>query len=439
MRNQVKIPGRKSAGRLVLNLAAQITLLGAFVIGGAPLSAQSIGQLFAKPGVMGDSLSQGFYGATVEKKTQDWAYPVLVSKQAGSNVTYNRLKGPYINLEDVLKGDCGVFCIASSIIGGHDGTVSTPTHAGITGADYTNALVTSGTCEDITAKKWEKEWYWRKWYHYTYRWIEVADCQDPDKYHELGLRNSGTQMQVMEAVRPSFIFGSVGANHVLCTALATSLDCLDTARWKRDSAEAFRRMRNISSVKGGVVFTVPNVTAIYYLENYNDPQGRAAYSGLKAFYKSSVSGTGDVLDSSEIGTISNFVNMVNTDLKNLAAANNYALTDAKVIFDDIKQNGRVIRSSGGYSPGVAGANWPLPGKPGIFGLDGVHPNRYGHAVLANELSTSINAKYGVSIPKVDEYAAWYYDSLNRSPVDLKDFLNESILGQVISFLINIFV
>ena len=47
----------------------------------ASLSAQvTVQQLFQKPGVIGDSLSQGFYGVTVEKKTQDWAYPVLVSK-----------------------------------------------------------------------------------------------------------------------------------------------------------------------------------------------------------------------------------------------------------------------------------------------------------------------------------------------------------------------
>lgn len=121
------------------------------IISASAISAQSQAQMFARPGVIGDSLSQGFYGATVEEKTQNWAYPVLVSKQAGSNVTYNVLKGPYINLEDVLKGDCGVFCIASSIIGGNGTTVGLPTHAGITGADYTTVLQTSGQCENINA------------------------------------------------------------------------------------------------------------------------------------------------------------------------------------------------------------------------------------------------------------------------------------------------
>ncbi|EMO64548.1 hypothetical protein LEP1GSC133_1252 [Leptospira borgpetersenii serovar Pomona str. 200901868] len=32
------------------------------------LAAQSRAELFARPGVIGDSLSQGFFGVTVEKK-----------------------------------------------------------------------------------------------------------------------------------------------------------------------------------------------------------------------------------------------------------------------------------------------------------------------------------------------------------------------------------
>ncbi|WCL49932.1 hypothetical protein [Leptospira sp. GIMC2001] len=402
------------------------------------ISAQSQADLFRKPGVIGDSLSQGFFGATVEKKTQDWAYPVLVSKQAGSSVTYNELKGPFINLEDVLKGDCGPICIGLAIIGGNQKTYSLPSHAGITGAEYTTVLKTSGKCEDITAKKQEKDWYWRTWYHYTYRWVTVADCQEPDKFHQFGLRSSGTQMEVMEKNKPSFVFGSAGANHVLCTALHTSLDCLDEPRFKRDIREVFRRMANIGSVKGGVLFTVPNVTAIAFLEPYKDPQNRAAYSGLKAFFRSSVSSPSHVLDATEINTINNFLTMLNNEIKAQGAANRYAVADLKVIFDDLKENGRPIRHSSGYSPGNAQANWPLPGKPGVFGLDGVHPNMLGHAVFANELIDSINSRYGYNIAKVDEYSAWFYDSLNRNPVDLKKFLTQTIFGQFISWVIGIF-
>lgn len=402
------------------------------------LNAQSQADMFRKPGVIGDSLSQGFFGATVEKKTQNWAYPVLVSKQAGSSVTYNELKGPYINLEDVLKGDCGPICLGLSIIGGNEKTYSLPTHAGITGAEYTTVLRTSGKCEDITAKKWAKDWYWKKWYWYTYRWVEVADCQEPDKFHKFGLRDAGTQMEVMEKVKPSFVFGTAGANHVLCTALSTSLTCLDEARYKRDIREVFRRMGNIGSVRGGVLFTIPNVTAIAFLEPYKDPSNRASYTGLKAFFRNSVSSPDQILDSNEVNTINTFLTMLNNEIKAQAAANRYAVADLKVLFDDIKQNGRPLKSTSGWSPGNAQANWPLPGKPGMFGLDGVHPNMYGHSVFANELIESINSTYGYNIPKVSEYTAWYYDSLNRNPVDLKKFLTENILGQFISWIVGIF-
>lgn len=419
----------------------KISILGiigivAFAI--QPLAAYSLSDFFRKPAVIGDSLSQGFFGVTVEKKTQDWAYPVIVSKQANSSLTYNTLKGPFVNLEDFFKGDCGVICLASSIIGGNKTTVSLPTHAGITGATYTSVLRTSGECEDITATKQVKDWYWKNWYTYTYRWITVADCQKPDKFHQFGLRSAGTQMQIMEKVKPSFVFASVGANHVLCTALHTSLDCLDQPRFLRDVREVMRRFSNISTVRGGVIFTVPNVTTIAFVEPYRDPKNRANYTGLKAFFRNSVTSPSQVLDATEVATITTFLRMLNNELRNQAAARNYALTDAEAVFNDIKENGRRIVGPGGYSPGTAGAGWPLAGKPGVFGLDGVHPNRYGHAVLANELIKSINSKYGFAIPKADEYSAWYYDTLNRSPIDLKKWLTDSIIGQAVSWVIGIF-
>ncbi len=402
------------------------------------LNTQSVSQMFQKPGVIGDSLSQGFYGVIVEKKTQDWAYPVMVTKQVNANLYYNELKGPFANLEDVLKLRCGPICLASSIIGGNKKTYGLPTHAGITGADYTDVLKKSGECEDITATKWVKKWYWKNWYTFTYRWVQVPDCQKPDKFHRFGLRNAGTQIQIMEKVKPTFIFATVAPNHVLCTALHTSLSCLNEARFKRDFNEVLNRLARIGTIRGGVIFTVPNVTAIAYLEEYRDPQGRAQYSGLKPFYRTSVSNPNQVLDANEVAAIRNFLTMVNNELRNKAAAYNFALADAELIFDDIKENGRPIRAPNGWSPGNAGANWPLPGKPGVFSLDGVHPNRYGHTVMANELIKAINRKYGFQIPLIDEYAAWYFDSLNRNPIDLKRFLTENIIGQAISWIINIF-
>lgn len=181
-----------------------MVFLLSFVFEVVSLAAQSQAELFARPGVIGDSLSQGFFGATVEKKTQRWAYPILVSEQAGSSVSYNVLKGPWINFESVLQGDCGLFCIVGSLIGGNVSTVDLPTNVGITGAEYSSVLRTSGKCKDVTAMKWKREWNWWSWFWPTYRWVEVKDCQTPNKFHRFGLRDSGTQIEVMEKVKPTF-------------------------------------------------------------------------------------------------------------------------------------------------------------------------------------------------------------------------------------------
>lgn len=402
----------------------------------ASVQAVTQQEMFARPGVIGDSLAQGFYGVTVEKKTQDWAYPVLVSKQAGTSLSYNVLNGPYINAEDVFKLQCGPFCIIRSVIGGNTSTVALPTNTAVTGATYTSVLYTTGTCQDVRLRKMGLS---VRWYYVfpIFEWVEMPDCQSPSKFHQLGLRDAGTQIEIMQKIRPTFVFATAAANHVLCTALQLNTTCQDMARFKRDFSETMRRLAAIGSVKGGVLFTIPDITSIAYLERYNDPQGRDAYTGLKAFYRSSVSSPYQILDRYEIGRTAEFLRVMNDDIKAQGAAMGFAVADIKVVFDDIRENGRPITGPNGYAPGLARANWPLPNQPGVFGLDGVHPNMLGHAVFSNELIKSINAKYAYNIPKVSEYSAWYYDSLNRNPVNTKDFLGNNLFGQIISWVISV--
>lgn len=225
---------------------------------------------------------------------------------------------------------------------------------------------------------------------------------------------------------------------MLCTVLTTSTSCLDETRYKKDIREVMRRLAAIGSIKGGVLFTVPNVTTLFFLEPYRDPKRRENLTGLKAFYRSSVSHESQVLDSKEVRKITDYLTMLNDEIKVQGAAMGFAVADLKVVFDDLKENGRRIESPSGWSPGHARASWPLPGQPGVFSLDGVHPNMYGHAVFANELIKAINSHYGFSIPQVSEYAAWYYDSLNRDPIDLKKYLTEYTFGIFISWILQTF-
>ncbi|MCB1160373.1 MAG: hypothetical protein KDK45_22915, partial [Leptospiraceae bacterium] len=155
-------------------------------------------------------------------------------------------------------------------------------------------------------------------------------------------------------------------------------------------------------------------------------------------FRSSVSDPSQVLDDTEVKKIKEFSDMLNSEIKTKAAAMGLAVADFALIFDDIQENGRPISSPSGYSPGSATTHWPLQNKPGVFGLDGVHPNMYGHSVMANELIKVINTKYGVNIAEVSEYTAWYYDTLNQNPVDLKSFLSDGWMGQFLSWVISIF-
>lgn len=132
--------------------------------------------------------------------------------------------------------------------------------------------------------------------------------------------------------------------------------------------------------------------------------------------------------------------MENTELRNQATGANFAFTDAKALFDDIKANGRVLKKL----KRLLSRKTDRPCghflvDQRLFGLDGVHPNRYGHSIMANELILAINKQYGVAIPKVDEYSGTVLRFLNCSPVDLKNFLTNSIFGQVITWIVDTFM
>jgi len=60
---------------------------------------------------------------------------------------------------------------------------------------------------------------------------------------------------------------------------------------------------------------------------------------------------------------------------------------------------------------------------GVSGLDGIHPNELGQAVIANELIKAINAHYGFNYDLIDEFQVWKRDSLNQDPVDIEDYVH----------------
>lgn len=99
-----------------------------------------------------------------------------------------------------------------------------------------------------------------------------------------------------------------------------------------------------------------------------------------------------VLDKDEVANVRDFVNSYNNSIKTLANAKGLAVFDAFEYLNSLKGAGRVI-------DGVTLNTSFVQGK--VFSLDGVHLTPMGYAVVANEMMTQINLKYGSTLPRVN--------------------------------------
>ncbi|MEW6268833.1 MAG: SGNH/GDSL hydrolase family protein [Thermodesulfobacteriota bacterium] len=428
--------------------------------------------LASRPGLIGDSLSHGFYGGALKPQAQLWAYPHLVAAQMGSEgMSQNMVRlGP--GLEDAIKsfleGEYGP-PPDRVIVGGEDdnteqrevvglvqdgqfvigGQTDTPSHAGAAGMDYTNVLRTSGRCLDESATAAD-----------PVATFPVAPGDEPDESKNLCSCPSGpepvlemqlalacgakTPIEIMEEVRPTFVFASAAGNHFLSCAVHTKArDCIEMERFFRDSSETFRRLRRIDSIRGGIVFGVPPLALLPWLDRQS-----VSPSGLRAFFKrdGEADTAGEVLDGDEEAFLTARIAEANAHLRALAELNGYAYVDADTTFRSIQEDGvPIVDPASGET--ICRATTVIPTETldrdgallghnagddagcGIFSLDGIHPNELGHAVMANEIIAGINEAYGLDVPQLaaDEiFAAWQRDSLNQDPVDIAAFTHEVV-------------
>jgi hypothetical protein len=438
---------------------------------GVALTA-NLDYLVSKPGLVGDSLSHGFYGGALKPQSQLWAYPhLVVAQMGGEGMSQNMVRlGP--GLEDAIKtfveGEYGP-APEPVIVGGEDdsteqrevvglvqggqfvigGRTDTPMHAGAAGMDYTNVLRTSGNCLDVTATAGD-----------PVAAFPVAEGDEPDPAKNLCSCPSGpepvlemqlalacgdkTPIEIMEETRPTFVFASAAGNHFLSCAVHTKArDCIEMERFYRDSSETFRRLRRIDSIRGGIVFGVPPLALLPWLDRQDQSP-----AGLRAFFKrdGEAESASEVLDADEEAFLTARIAEANEHLRALAELNGYAYVDADTTFRRIKDEGvPIVDPASGET--VCRARTVIPTKTldrvpallghdagndagcGIFSLDGIHPNELGHAVMANEIVAGINAKYGLDVPRLssaDLFAVWQRDSLNQDPVDIKAFTHEVV-------------
>jgi len=421
-----------------------------------------------KPAVIGDSLSHGAFSGTVTERSQRWAYPhLVVGKMGGTPLTQNIIHtGP--NIEDAIKSllpdrygpaphflDLDPHPIGllqnGAVTSGAKTTL--PTHTGIAGFDYTNVLRTSGQCLDKRGQA-------KRRYD-----LGAQDppqlcpdrCEDddgnvlpsPSVDAQLGLGCSTlSPIEMLEdpATQPTFVFASAAPNYALSCAVTTTTEgCLEWGRFERDSAEVFKRLRAIPSIKGGVVFGIPPLGSIPYLVPHkpNEPCANGK-TRLRPFWKDESVGEDEILDCNERQELDSFIEHVNDRLRELAEQNRYAFVDSIAAFNRLASDGQQILDASGRPLCSAKTSWPtrtLDVGPegldhpqnggndagcGLISLDGAHPSQFGQTVMANEQIKAINQTYGLDIPTfsaAELFATWQDDDLSQDPIDMNDFMH----------------
>jgi len=101
---------------------------------------------------------------------------------------------------------------------------------------------------------------------------------------------------------------------------------------------------------------------------------------------------GVILRASEVALIRQRTASLNDAIRITATANGYAVADMNAFFKHVAANGLVyggIKLSASFLTG------------GLFSYDGVHPQRIGYAVVANQFIKQINQSFGASIPEIN--------------------------------------
>ena len=118
------------------------------------------------------------------------------------------------------------------------------------------------------------------------------------------------------------------------------------------------------------------------------PHGFSPYNPLR---------NGEVLDNAEVTAVQTATADFNSRIAAAAQTNDLALVDMNAFFKTAQMvNGQpnLVYNGVAYTPAFISGN--------IFSLDGVHPTPRGYAIIANQIIKGINAKYGASVPLVDE-------------------------------------
>lgn len=217
----------------------------------------------------------------------------------------------------------------------------------------------------------------------------------------------GSQMEIVERLRPQTVICWIGANDVLGAALA--FNRFDASQMTPvDEFESLYREtidRLAALGRPVVVANIPDVTRIPFLAD------RAALLSLAGsdfglapgsrtsliFVALAKLGLADgallqdpewVLDADELEAISERVEAFNEIIEREAEWAGFPMVDVN----------RLFRETDEQQPVIAGVTITAALLGGLFSLDGVHPSNLGHALLANAFIMALNDAYDMGIP-----------------------------------------
>ena len=258
---------------------------------------------------------------------------------------------------------------------------------------------------------------------------EHVSGRDLLKFLILGLppdSDSVSQLTRVRDLAPSFVMVWIGSNEVL--DMATETDPTRVTLGRPEFADRFRRVLNAIADTGAdmAVANLPDVTGVAALRpaageitactGPTGPMAVAADDLLSIDMPRALLPTppcAKVLDATERAQVRATVSGFNDEIA-LAVADvaqqrgvGIALVDVFTLFDQIRSAGVDLDGNGtaDLSSGYLG---------GVFSLDGIHPTRSGHGLIANAFIDAIDVRFGETIPRVDVARIASGDALARS-------------------------
>ncbi len=400
--------------------------LAAALVGGAATAQVNYSNYVA----LGDSLTAGYSAGALTKYYQDYSFPEILAKQFGiASFQQPTISDPGIGsygtvlrLTALTVGPTGVV----PVIGPTPGASGQPINATLA-TPYNNLGIPGALAGDLATKTG------------NITNLLTGHINPATLMFDIVLRDGQhTALQQAISLSPTFVTVWIGNNDVLGAALAgvalEGVTLTPKAVFQQEYTALIGALRQYLPSAGIVVATVPDVTSIPFVTTIKPylvnpasgahipllgeagPLTESDYVTLGAsallakgigiptaaggtglpLPEGSVDATGlhtgVILRAGEIAAIQARTADINGIITATAAQFNAKVVDVNAIFANIVAHGVLV---GGIELGPAF----LTG--GIFGYDGVHPQRLGYAVLANEMIKVLNVAYGTKVPQVD--------------------------------------